>query len=481
MAEIVCPIQEAAGADPARPAIIAPHRTYSYQDYHAHVAGARVKLRQAGLGEGDVLAIALPPGTPTPILCMALFRMGAVAFPVNTRFPAQYLLDALNKVRCRTMVVPYGASITTVHGRLFAMAPHDLVDDPISAAAAPAAIPPERPATIILTSGSTRSPKAALHSYGNHYHNARRANRNIPLEPGDRWLVSLPFFHVAGLAVLFRCALAGAAAVIPRAGAAIEASVTDLGVTHVSMVPTQLYRALRTSEGVAALRNLKAILLGGSAVPPELIERAHAAGLPLHTTYGMTESASQLTATPPDAPLADLLTSGRPLGENTVRIGPANEIQVRGDTLFRGYVDGSTVARPETEDGWFPTGDCGRFDARGNLVVEGRRDNMFVAGGENVHPEEIERRLCAAPGVAQAVVVAAPHPEFGATPVAFIRMESGGHLDASVLAAALAARLPKYKVPRHFFPLPVDEMAPDEKPSRSDLAQRAERLLRHRA
>ncbi len=379
------------------------------------------------------------------------------------------------------MIVPYGASITTVHGRLFALAPRDVVEDPVAPPKLPIPIPLERPATIILTSGRTDTPKAALHSYGNHYHNALRSNHNIPLGPGDRWLVSLPLFHVAGLAILFRCVLSGAAVAIPRPGAALEDSIAAFGVTHVSLVPTQLHRALRSEAATAALRGLKAVLLGGSAVSPDLIQRAHAEGLPLHTTYGMTETASQVTTTPPGAALEDLLTSGPALAEGTVRISEEGEVQVAGETLFRGYVESSSVTRPSTEDGWFPTGDSGYFDGRGNLVVAGRLDNMFIAGGENVHPEEVERHLCALPGVTQAIVVAVPDAEFGATPVAFVQMETDKPGDSAGLAAGLEARLPRFKVPRHFFPLPIDDLAPEEKPSRSDLTARAARLLRQRA
>ena len=463
------------------PALVAQHRTYTWRDYHAHVTGAAEKLRQAGLGEGDVLAIALPPGTPTPILCMALFRLGAIAFPVNTRFPAQYLLDTLARVRCRNVVVPYGASVTTEHGRLYALAPRDIVDAAGAPPPSPVRRPLERPASLMLTSGSSGAPKAALHTWGNHYHNALRSNANIPLQPGDRWLIPLPFFHVAGLAVLFRCALAGAAAVIPPPGMPVPEAVRRFHATHVSLVPTQLYRALRAEPGVSALCGLKAILLGGAATAPELVERAHAAGLPLHTTYGMTETASQLTTTPPGAALEDLLTAGRPLAEETVRVTASGEIQARGKTLFRGYVEGGTPHRPQTDDGWFPTGDRGRFDARGNLVVAGRRDNMFITGGENVQPEEIERCLGTAPGVVRAVVVAAPHPEFGATPVAFVQTVRGTPPDDAALTETLASKLPRYKIPRHYFPLPVDDLDPDQKPSRSGLAARAARLLRHGA
>lgn len=481
MPEILCPLQDAAESIPDQPAIIAPHRQYTFREYHEYVAGAAVKLRKVGITEGDILAVALPRGTPSPILFNALFRIGAVAFPVNTRFPGQYLLEVLQKVRCRNMVVPYGASVTTVHGRLFAFAPHDIVEDRLEALPGQARVSLERPATIILTSGSAGPPKAALLSYGNHYHSARLSNRNIPVEPGDRWLISLPLYHVAGIGVLFRCLAGGAAVVLPSAKEELKDAIPKYDVTHVSLVSTQLYRLLQDESAIQAARGLKAILLGGGPLSEPLLRKAYDAGLPIYTSYGLTEMATQVTTTRPGDTFEKLLTSGRPLAPEDVRIAPDGEIQVRGAALFLGYVDDSRIHRPLTEDGWFDTGDLGNWDADGYLRVTGRRDNMFIAGGENIQPEEIEQRLCRLDGILQAIVVPIEHPEFGAAPVAFIRLAERTSLNGATLAARLAEELPKYKVPRHFFLLPVDDMAPDAKLSRQNLIARARRLVEAQA
>jgi len=474
---ITCPLHEAAECDPAAPAIVAPHRQYTYGEYDAYVNGTMANLHKAGFGEGHLVCIALPPGTPTPILLMALFRLGAVAVPVNTRFPAQYLLDMLKRVRCKNMIVPYGASVTTAHGKLYALAPHDLVDDRIETDEA-ISLPLERPATIMLTSGSASIPKAALHSYGNHYHNALRSNRNIPVDPGDRWLLSLPLYHVAGIGILFRCLLGGGTVVFPGANEGMADTILKYRVTHVSLVPTQLFRLLQDPTGVEALRRLKAILLGGSAIPEALLRRAHEAKLPLFTTYGLTEMASQVATTRPGDPLDRLLTSGRPLAADSVRISKQGEILVRGKTRFLGYVSGSTLEPPFIEEGWFPTGDLGHLDAQGYLHVTGRRDSRFVAGGENIQPEEVEAALCGIEGVLEAVVVPVESEEFVATPVAFVRLESRACPDEALLAEQLGPRLPRYKIPRRFFPWPEEDPGEAMKISRQEWADRARDQLR---
>ncbi|HPO11858.1 MAG TPA: o-succinylbenzoate--CoA ligase [Candidatus Hydrogenedentes bacterium] len=478
MGELACPLQEMAQGMPEAPAILAPHRSYTYRDYHEYVSGAVANLRKAGLSEGDLLAIALPPGTPYPILLMALFRMGAIACPMNTRFPAQYLLETLERIRCRNMVVPYGASVTTVYGRLYALAPRDLVDDRLVSAVGDATVDLERPSAIVLTSGSAGPPKAALLSYGNFYRNAMWSNENIPLGVGDRWLMSLPLYHVAGLGVLFRCLLGGASVVFPASNENIEKAIRKYEITHVSLVATQLYRLLQTPEGRSALKPLKCILLGGGPLPESLIRKAHMEGLNIFCSYGLTEMATQATTTRPGDPINKLLTVGKPLRPGTVRLSPEGEIQVCGDSLFLGYVEGNEISRTLTEDGWFATRDLGAWEFNGYLKVIGRKDNMFIAGGENIQPEEIESCLCRQEGVLQAVVVPVEHEEFGATPVAFVRLEEGRKLMPEDLQHALAPHLPKYKIPRYFLPLPENDPFTDVKVSRKELITHAYHLLR---
>jgi len=324
---------------------------------------------------------------------------------------------------------------------------------------------------MIFTSGSTGNPKAAVLSLRNHIENARLSNANIPLAPGDTWLLSLPMHHVAGFGVLFRCLVAGATIALPEPGAPLACAIETSGATHISLVARQLAQVL---DAGARLGGLKAILLGGSAIPAPLIDRALAAGLPIHTSYGMTETASQIAATPPGATRAQLASSGRPLAADAVRIDEGGRIQVAGPTRFMGYWRDGALESPFDDAGWFTTSDCGYLDIEGFLHVTGRKDNVFIAGGENIQPEEIERALCALPGIMQAIVVPLAHPEFGATPVAFVACS--GALDAAKISDALLRVLPRFKVPRHFYCWPGEHAEGGMKVSRAALARRAAEL-----
>jgi O-succinylbenzoic acid--CoA ligase len=315
----------------------------------------------------------------------------------------------------------------------------------------------EQPATLVLTSGSTRSPKAALHQYAQHYFSALGSGENIPVYQGDRWLLSLPVYHVAGIGLMMRSFVSGAAVAIPRKGGSLRESIERWRPTHLSLVPTQLASLMQAGEEmIAHLRSCRAILLGGSAQPMALLEAAKAAGLRLFTSYGSTEMASQITTTPPDAALSLLATAGYPLRYREVRLDEAGEIWVRGATRFAGYWRAGEVEKPFDVEGWFATGDLGEWTPEGALRILGRKDAMFISGGENIQPAEVEWHLHQYAGLVETHVVDIPDALYGARPVAFVRMEDDAPIPVAALRDFLEARLPRFKIPDHFFPYPLD-------------------------
>ena len=319
----------------------------------------------------------------------------------------------------------------------------------------PATIP-DGIATVLLTSGSSGMPKAVAHSLTAHLANASGSNANSPVGPGHRWRRSLSMAHIGGLAMLFRALTGGGALVLDETTPA----------THLSLVSVQLRRLLRQST----LPELSALLVGGGPIPPDLITQAIARGLPVHTTYGMTELGSQVTTTPPGATAAQLATAGRVLAGREVRIAGSGEILICGETLLAGYLTTGGLCSGVDAEGWYHTGDVGRL-VDGWLTPTGRLDQMFISGGENIHPEAIERALGGL--VVGCAVVPVPDAEWGARPVAII----AGDFDADVLRTALAKRLPRFAVPDAFLPWPADTPGTIEKPPRAWLRRWAERRI----
>jgi o-succinylbenzoate---CoA ligase len=466
----LCPLRSAALVTPGDAALIGVRGITSYRELDRMVSAAAFRLGE--LEAGSRVALHLAKDERYVTLVLALVRAGLVACPISDRLPPRGVSQLLGRAACSALISEGEELLQTAGASLHTLSPEALLEE-ISQdtfdRASSIYIPLEHPATIIFTSGSTGAPKAALHTFGNHYHSALGSNANIALRPGDRWLHSLPLYHVGGLSILFRCLLAGATIALPEPGPAIGESIAGLGATHVSLVSTQLSRLLREK---ADLGGLQAVLMGGGPVPPSLVDEALVRGLPLHTSYGLTEMASQVTSTPPGASLEELRTSGRALPGREVSISERGEILVRGDTLFAGYAEGEQLDGPLDQEGWFHTKDLGELDRDGYLRVGGRMDNLFISGGENVQPEEVEEALCRLEGVDEAVVVPVPDEEFGARPVAFVRVAGR---EPEELARKLEPVLPRFKIPVSFHPWP-EEARRGMKVDRSALVERARRL-----
>ena len=439
----------------------------AYGELDAGVSDAAGRLEELGVSPGDRVALYLPKSTGYLVLLLAMIRSGVVACPLSTRVPSGGVGPLLEGAGCSALISADEKLSGTVGG-IDVLDPRAVLAGGLEdeRASEPAEVPLGRQATVVFTSGSTGAPKAALHTFGNHYSSALGSNANIALAPGDRWLHSLPLYHVGGLSIVFRCLLAGAAIALPESGASLGRSLPELRATHVSLVSTQLLRLLRED---ADLGGLKAVLMGGGPIPEVLVDGALARGLPVHTSYGLTEMASQVTTTPPGAFREELRTAGRILPHREVRVSGEGEILTRGATLFAGYLRDGGPDLPLDEGGWFHTGDLGEMDDGGYLRVLGRRDNLFLSGGENVRPEEIEAALSRIPGVEEAVVVPVPDPEFGERPAAFVRLSAA----VGDLARALEPVLPRFKIPKIFHEW---EGAGGMKPDRVALKERANRL-----
>lgn len=467
-----CPVLEHAERTPDLVAIgLADGQSVSYLALHEHAQTAVAGLQALGLTSGSRLAIHARAGLDLIALLVACFRTGVIAAPISRRLPPASINAECTAIGAQAIVVENPLDLNPSIRQL----PLRDVWNQHAPSTHPAEISwdLDAPATIIFTSGSTGASKPVLHSLGNHVFNAEGSRANISLELGDRWLLVLPLYHVGGLAIVMRCLLAGATVVLQPAGESLAESIERLHPTHLSLVGTQLLRLL-DGGAVPGAHHLKTVLLGGSAIEPNLIDRALENGLPVHTSYGMSEMGSQITTTPPEADRSALATSGRLLPYRELKIDD-DRILVRGRTRFLGYVRGDELEQPFDSGGWYRTGDTGYFDEEDRLVVAGREDDMFISGGENIQPGRIERALASLPGILSAVVVPIPDAEFGSLPVAFLRKASVVRIDD--IEQQLRRILPGYMVPVAWFALP-DDPAESLKRSRSALTSLARQLVR---
>jgi O-succinylbenzoic acid--CoA ligase len=394
---------------PDRDAVVIPGETLSWAELHRRAAGAAATLAQRGVRVGDRVALALPAGADFAVALHAVLLLGAAALPVDLRLaPAERAARA-------------------------AAAGH-LVDAPLAAGTgevALAAPAEDRVALAVHTSGTTSEPKLVALTWGNVTANALGSAIALGFDRDERWLCPLPLTHVGGLMVLLRSLIYGTAAHLLPAPFHAERATDALrrdAITLASLVPTMLARML--DAGLARPPALRAVLLGGAPSDPALLARAAAAGVPVAQTYGLTEACSQVTTSAPGEPE----TAGWPLPGVGVALEADGEILVTGPTVAGG--------------GTLRTGDLGRLDERGRLVVIGRKADTIVTGGENVAPAEVEAVLLAHPAVADAGVFARPDAEWGEAVVARVLLRPRAAADPAVLRAFCAERLAGFKVPK---------------------------------
>ena len=403
----------AATSRPDHPAVEAPGGSLTYAELDEHVQATARRLAALGVGEGGRVATTLPPSIDFCVLLHAAPRIGAALVPLNTRLP-----EAEQRRHAETV----GADA--------------VVDRPLDGMEA--AIEPSRDLdseavhTVLFTSGTGGEPKPVALTIANHDASAAASASAFGIDPGDRWLCPLPLFHVAGIGILVRCARNATTAVLhERFDAARVATALASGDgSLISLVPTQL-RRLR-DEGLTAAPRLRALLLGGGPIPPDLVDWARAMDLPVRCTYGMTETASQIAVTGPWE------SAATPLPGVELRIDDGDgEILVRGPMVSPGAL---------APDGWLHSGDRGRLDRHGRLHVEGRIKELIVSGGEKVAPAAVEAVLSAHPAVADAAVAGLPDREWGEAVTAFV-VERSPVSDYDLLAFC-RERLAGYQVPK---------------------------------
>ncbi len=439
---------------PGRPALIAASVALDYGTLEQTSRRLAGRLAGAGLRAGDRVVFSAASSPAFVIAYVAALRLGLVVVPTNTAYRAGEVEHVVRDARPRAALVDdpeRGGWIRAADPSCLVVAPELALADadapPLDAA------PPEAPALIGYTSGTTGRPKGAVLSHANLLASSEALRLAWRWSERDRLVLALPLFHMHGLGVgLHGTLLAGASAVLLsrfEPDAVFDAIEAHAGTLFFG-VPT-MYHRLVDADRVRTLARLRLCVSGSAPLPAALHERfARATGQRILERYGMTETA-MLVSNPHDGERRPG-TVGLPLPGVEVRLaGEPAEIQVRGANVFAGYWERADAnAEAFTADGWFRTGDLGELDEAGYVRIRGRAKELVISGGYNVYPREVEDALRAHPAVEDAAVVGTPSEEWGELVTAFVVASPGTEADA--LDAFLADRLAPYKRPRrvHF-------------------------------
>lgn len=483
-----CPLYSAARIAPHDIALDDAGKTYSYRQLDKQVRQLCGWLQEKGVQERQHLLVISEDKAQLIRLLLACLRLGCLFIPVNPRLPLQRLQHLIEQSDARWLINDTDLVLPVQQATVLQSPGWESLEQQTAQRSdagngnnAPLRCPmdADRPLTGVFTSGTSGNPKLALHSFRNHHFSALGSRSLIPLEPGDAWAVTLPLYHIGGLAIIFRCLQARACMIVPAADRDLQQFLlpttalktnneTHLLPTHLSAVTTQLLR-LRDQGIDLEKTGLRYLLLGGSAFPTTLLRWLEQQSITVMISYGLTEMGSQVVTGPLNATsrLQQLLP------HRELKLNSDGEILLRGDTLFQGYYRQGSISRPLDDDGWFHSRDLGQQHADGSLRIIGRLDNQFVSGGENIQPETIEALMRKYSGIDECYVVPIADPEFGQRPVCFLRRTAIG-IDERNLINWLRERLPGYMVPRRY--LFFDDSAPDLKVSRSRLTRIAEEI-----
>ncbi len=476
-----------------RPAIVDGDTTLSFEDVADRVDEAARALLALGIDRGDRVAIWAPNLWEWIVSALAIHTVGGVMVPVNTRYKGIEATYLLGKSGAKALFTVTGF-LDTDYPALLRGADAELPDlqhqivlrgnapkgaltysdflerassVPREAARTRAAsVRPGDLADILFTSGTTGKPKGAMCTHEQNLRVFDQWSSIVGLREGDRYLIVLPFFHSFGYKAGWLSALMRGATAFPEAVFDVEVVLRRVQDDRITMLPgpPALYQSLLLHPDRARfdISSLRLAVTGAAVIPVELIHRMkEELGFEtVITAYGLTESCGVVTMCRLDDDAETIAnTSGRAIPDVEVRIvdsdgktlppGEPGEIIVRGYNVMKGYFDAlEETAKAIDENGWLHTGDIGTLDERGNIRITDRLKDMFIVGGFNAYPAEIENTLLKMPGVGEVAVIGIPDERLGEVGMAFVVPAPGHSLTPEAVVEWSRGNMANFKVPR---------------------------------
>jgi acyl-CoA synthetase (AMP-forming)/AMP-acid ligase II/uncharacterized membrane protein len=456
---------------PNETAVIDELGTLTFEEIHRRSNALAHALSDHGLVEGDNVGVMCRNHRGFIETVVALSKLGCHGLYLNTAFAGPQLTDVVKREKPVALIFDeefYGLLDEAGHRRKRFVAWHDEVkahdptlDELIAAGDPSDVVPPEKPGrTVILTSGTTGTPKGAARSQPDTVDPAAALLSKIPLKAREKWLIAAPLFHSWGFAHFTLGLLLSATYVLQRKFDPEQtlAAAAQHQVTSIPMVPVMVQRIMELPEETRRkydLSTVKCVPLSGSALPGELAnDFMDEFGDIIYNLYGSTEVAWATIATPKDLREAPGTAGKAPRGTivkiydengNELPTGETGRIYVGNEMLFEGYTGGGSK---DMLNGLMSTGDTGHLDEQGRLFVEGRSDEMIVSGGENVFPAEVEDLLARHGKVAEAAVIGVPDKDFGQRLKAYVVTRNGQSVSEDELKNYVKSNLARYKVPR---------------------------------
>ena len=469
---------------PDAPGLIAGEQSWTFAQLWADARATASALLAIGIGEGDRVAIWAPNSREWILAALGAQTIGAIIVPMNTRFKSAEASEILGRARVRLLFAPseflgqdYGSLIADedlpdLHEFIALDRDWDAfvargkgADDP-AVDAAFAKLTADHISDIIFTSGTTGKPKGVLTAHGQAVRVFAEWARIVDLREGDRCLIANPFFHTFGYKSGWAVCLTQGATILPMPVFDVDETIRQIERNRVSFLPgpptiyQSLLRELEKNNS-RDFTSLRVAVTGSAPVAPSLMDQMRAV-LGIRNVvngYGMTECGCIAVTRPEDDLETVTNTCGAALPGLEVRcvddkgkdvpVGAPGELLVRGYAVMQGYLDDpGATAETIDEDGWLHTGDVGVIDERGYIKITDRKKDMFITGGFNVYPAEVESLFSTHPAISAAAVVGTRDERMGEVGHAFVIIRPGASASEEELMQWARANMANYKVPR---------------------------------
>lgn len=416
------------------------------------------QLAHIGVQKGSHVGILSNNNAAMVIALHALSYLGAVSVMLNTRLTGEELNYQLNDAEV-SLVLTSDKLINDIEQMNLSVSVKtftEITGLPESDVKLMTELYLDDPFTIIYTSGTTGFPKGVIHTYGNHWWSAIGSALNLGLSAGDKWLATLPIFHVSGLSIFMKSVIYGMPVYLLEKfdEMVVHDAIMSRGVTIVSVVTVMLQRLVKLIGGERYPDAFRCMLLGGGPAPKPLLEKAKARNIPVFQSYGMTETSSQIVTLSPKDALNKIGSAGKALFPAQLQVAhptddPVGEIFVKGPMVTKAYFKKAEVTKKTIQDGWLATGDLGYLDEGGFLYIVDRRKDLIISGGENVYPTEVESVLSGMEQIDEVGVVGKVDEEWGQIPVAFVVAD--GQVTGQEIIQYAQNYLATYKLPKHIY------------------------------
>jgi len=426
--------------------IISENKNITYKELYSLIKKTSSYFRGIGIKENDIVSLLFENSSEFIITVLSLWQIGAVPVPLNIRLLEHDLTEQINFLNPSLTIKSQNLKDISLHGKVVGF---DYKNTSENLEVIPSNFSKEKTALILFTSGSSGKPKAVMLSFNNLVQSAVIGNKILNHNQNERWLASLPFYHIGGFSIFFRAIMFGASVILPQSLShqhLIEA-LQKYKPTFVSLVSNQLMYIV--DNQITPPDELKTVLLGGGFTDSQLILKAIDFGWKIAKVYGSTETSSFVTFMDTDEVKKKPGASGKAIPPNKIVLTDEGEITIQSPAVMKGYYKNEEESNVKLKDDFYYSGDLGKIDDEGYLFVEAKRNDLIVSGGENINPFEVEEAILSNNKVKEVCVVGINDKQWGQILSAVIVLKEKNSMTENEMKNYLSEKLALYKIPKN--------------------------------